>query len=146
MVIWGDGYRKRGKSDHWIHQNLLRCGGSMCTDPEQMDLAKVLDFLRDSDLDFCDISPIKNEDFNGFTIKNGGIMAYHRDSSFLWTSCPLEVWVLSVIPHLAGCKMCKAFEGAENDGSDGSLRLLQVAMVNLHGSMVYFSQGMVVVP
>lgn len=29
--------------------------------------------------------------------------------------------------------MCKAFEGAEDDGSDGSLRLLQVAMVNLHG-------------
>jgi hypothetical protein len=29
--------------------------------------------------------------------------------------------------------MCKAFEGAEDDGSDGSLRLLQVATVNLHG-------------
>jgi len=96
MVIWG---MDTGNLTAGIHQNLLRCGGSMCTDPEQMDLAKVLDFLRDSDLDLCDISPIKNEDFSGFTIKNGGIMAYHRDSSFLWTSCPLEVGVLSVIPH-----------------------------------------------
>ena len=35
--------------------------------------------------------------------------------------------------------MCKAWE-SEDDGSDGSLRLLQVAMVILHG--LFFPKGM----